>query len=373
MKTLARFLACSAALVCGSLRAAEPAPRHVVLVTIDGLRWQEVFRGADEAYFDKAKGGVSEGAAAELRREFSADTAEARRERLLPFFWRTVVPQGQAFGNRDRGSNVSVANAAWRSYPGYTELLCGWPDPAITTNAQVPNPNVTVLEWLDARPAFRGRVAASAAWRTFGAILNIERSKLPLFLTRQRSAPGSVSPRIAELEQWMEELPPITPEEHFDAFAYHAAVEMFDTRRPRVFLLALGEPDEWAHARRYDRYLESIRRCDRFIQQLWEKLQALPEYRGTTTFLLTPDHGRGATPDDWTSHGEKVPHSDETWLAALGPATPARGERHDVAPVQQAQVAATLAALLGEDYRGAVPRAAAPVAELLGTGRRDAR
>src|SRR5690606_30537792 len=117
---------------------------------------------------------------------------------------------------------------------------------------------------------------------------------------------------------WMEDIPPITADEHFDVFAYHAAVELIDTHRPRVFLLALGEPDEWAHARRYDRYLDSIQRCDRFVQMLWEKLQSMPEYRDNTTLVLTTDHGRGVNAGDWTRHNRSTPHSDETWLAAVG-------------------------------------------------------
>jgi hypothetical protein len=354
-----------------SLAAAETKTRHVILVTIDGLRWQEVFHGADETLVNKTAGGVPDALLAPLHTEFLTGTPEERRRQLMPFLWETVAAHGQIFGNRDLASPASVLNAEWVSYPGYNEMLTGRPDPLITSNAAKPNPNVTVLEWLNGRPAFAGRVAASAAWKVFAAILNVERSRLPLFVTPQHSAPGTVSPRIAELEDWMADLPPITPDEHFDAFAYRAAVEMVDTRQPRVLLLALGEPDEWAHARRYDRYLSSIQRCDRFVRQLWEKLQALPEYRGTTTLLLTPDHGRGATGVDWTSHGKKTPRSDETWLAALGPDTAALGERRNTPAVHQAQVAATVAELLGEDFRAAQPTAAPAIGDFLARRGRD--
>jgi hypothetical protein len=349
-----------------SLLLAQSATKNVLLVTLDGLRWQEVFGGAEEALINKDHGGVSDGALAALRAEFGGATAEERRRKLLPFFWSTIAAQGQVFGNRALGSAASVLNAERVSYPGYNELLTGAPDPLITGNTPLPNRNVTVLEWLNARPAFAGRVAAAAAWNVFVPILNVGRSRLPLFVTLQQSAPGSVSPRIAEIERWMQDIPPISASESFDAFTYHAAVDLIDTHRPRVFLLALGEPDEWAHARRYDRYLQSIQRCDRFIRQLWEKLQALPQYRGTTSIILTPDHGRGVLGADWTSHGKKIPRSEETWLAAMGPDTRARGERRDAAPVHQAQVAATVAALLGEDFRAAFPQAAPPIAEVLG-------
>lgn len=355
-------------LACAAL-AGEARTRNVILVTIDGLRWQEVFRGAEAALLNKADGGVPDNTLEQLKRDFWADSAEERRRKLMPFLWSTVATQGQIFGNRDHASTARVLNTAWVSYPGYSELLTGRVDPAIMTNAPVPNPNVTVLEWLNARPGFTGHIAACAEWGVFTSILNVGRSRLAVWVTRQHSPPSLATPRLREIEQWMDDIPPITPDEHFDAFVYRAAQEIFETKKVRVLLLAFGEPDAWAHQRRYDRYLYSIQRCDRFVREFWEKLQTLPEYRGQTTFLFTPDHGRGVTPQDWTSHGAKVPRSDETWLAALGPDTPARGERRDVAEVHQAQIAATMAALLGETPPAEWKDLAPPIAELLGAPR----
>jgi hypothetical protein len=346
---------------------AQTATRNVLLVTIDGLRWQEVFSGADETLLNASKesGGVPENVLKTLRADFWADSAGARRRRLMPFVWDTIARQGQLYGNRSLGSAASVLNAERISYPGYNELLTGRADPLITSNTPLPNRNVTVLEWLHQRPGYTGQVAACAQWGVFSAIINVGRSRLPVWVTRQHSPPGLATPRLLEIERWMDEIPPLTPDEHFDAFVYHAAIEMFDTRRPRVFLLAFGEPDSWAHSRRYDRYLYSIRRCDGFIRQLWEKLQQLPQYRDCTTLIISPDHGRGVSPADWTSHGKKVLRAEETWLMALGPDTRALGERRATPEVHQAQIAGTVAALLGEDYAAAFPDAASPVADIV--------
>ncbi len=366
--TFSLRLAVISLLSLSAASAADTKTKNVLLVTIDGLRWQEVFHGADEAIMtvDKvAGGGVPSGEMTALRAEFLAPTPEERRKKLMPFFWGTLAPKGQVFGNRDIGSPARVTNAEFSSYPGYNELLTGAADPLIIGNTPIPNRNVTVLEWLHGRPGYDGRVAAAAAWNVFVPIINVGRSRLPVFVTQQQSAPGKATPRIADIERWMADIPPISPTENFDAFVYHATVDMFDTYKPRVFLLALGEPDEWAHARRYDRYLYSIQRCDRFIRQLWEKLQALPQYRDTTSILISPDHGRGISAEDWTSHGKKLARSNETWFAAFGPDTPARGERRDTAELQQAQIAATVAALLGENYGAAFPAAAKPISDVL--------
>ena len=345
--------------------AAETKTRNVLLVTIDGLRWQEVFGGADESLLNKEHGGVPDNTLAALKNDFWAETPDARRRKLMPFLWSTIAAQGQIFGNRALHSPARVLNPLWFSYPGYNELLTGRVDPLITSNAPIPNRNVTVLEWLHGRPGYAGRIAASAQWGVFQAIVNVGRSRVPVWTTRHPSPPATITPRLREIEYWIANIPPIAPDEHFDAFVYEAALDLFATLKPRVFLLALGEPDSWAHARRYDRYLYSVQRCDRFVRQLWDRLQALPQYRDTTSLIISPDHGRGVQGSDWTSHGKSVPRAGETWLAALGPDTPGLGERRDTPEVHQAQIAATIGAWLGEDFRGAFPDAAPPVRDLM--------
>ena len=78
--------------------------------------------------------------------------------------------------------------------------------------------------------------------------------------------------------------------------------------------------------------------------------------------MVTTDHGRGATTKDWSDHGRDVPAAERTWMAMMGPGVPALGVRRGVT-VTTAQIAATIAALVGEDFRQAVPRAA-PAIEL---------
>lgn len=352
--------------LAASVGSAAPATRNVLFVTIDGLRWQEVFRGADEAMINVEFGGLAQNAVATTRTTALAGTPEERRKKLMPFLWTEIAGRGQIFGNRDRGSEMRVVNTGWFSYPGYNELLCGFADPLITSNAPIPNRNVTVLEWLSRRPGFEGRVAASVTWHVTPAILNVGRSRLPVWVSSGNPALAARSPVLAEIDRWMRDIPIKAKDEHYDAFGFRAALELLHVFKPRVLYVALGEPDTTAHARKYDAYLESITRCDRFVRELWEAMQALEQYRGTTTLLLSTDHGRGRHPQDWISHNQKTPGSDETWLAVLGPDTAPRGERTNSAPVTTSQLAATLAALLGEDYAAAEPRAGAVLGEVTG-------
>ena len=101
------------------------------------------------------------------------------------------------------------------------------------------------------------------------------------------------------------------------------------------------------------------------LGQLWNTMQAMPRYRGTTTFMITTDHGRGGGLAEWKEHGVEEKGSENIWLAVMGPDTPALGERIHTAPVAQAGIAATLAAFMGRDYRAAVPQAAPPIRDVL--------
>jgi len=342
--------------------------RNVFLITSDGLRWEELFSGADPELLTLEGGGFRNmGELARTRASFWRETAEARRAALLPFFWTVLAPQGQVFGNPARGSVARIANDKMFSYPGYNEMLTGWPDPTITSNDAIPNRNVTVLEWLHRKPAFSGRVAAFSAWGVMSAIVNRERCGFPV-MAGWEPVPGvSLTPRQELLNDLIAETTRAGhPNEVFDSLLYHAAVEHLRANRPRVMLFSFLETDYWGHQGRYDRALEAAQRFDDYLRRLWELAQSLPEYRDQTTFIVTTDHGRGQGPDGWKRHGLGVKGAEFIWMAFLGPDTAALGERRDQPPVVQEQIAATLAAFLGEDYRAAEPRAAAAISAVIG-------
>jgi len=332
------------------------------VVMTDGLRWQEVFQGADAALMNKENGAVSEPEA--LKKEFWRDTPTARREALMPFLWTTIAKQGQVFGNRTAGSEAWVTNGMNFSYPGYSETLCGFPDPRIDSNDKVPNPNVTLFEWLHQKPAFKGKVAAFGAWDVFPFIFNAPRAG---FLVNAGNDPYTVAPvsREMALMNRLKKESAIWESEALDTFTFHTSMEYLKKHQPRVMYLSLGETDEWAHAGKYADYLRATKLVDSYLRELWQTLQSISKYRGNTTVVFLPDHGRGEAPVEWKSHGQKIPDSKYIWMAFLGPDTAPLGERTKTAPVTQSQIAATVAALLGEDYTAAVPKAGKPITDVL--------
>ena len=360
-----------ALLALATATAAEPPARlrteNVIIMVPDGLRWQEVFKGADESLLDKEHGGITD--VEGIRKTFWRDTPTARRTLLLPFLWNVVATQGQIYGNVDKGCVARVLNRLNFSYPGYSEMLCGFADPRIDSNDKRPNPNVSFLEWLNGKPAFAKRVAAICSWDVFPFILNRERSGLFINAGIEPMPGGEARPQIALLNRLMRETPPYDAETRYDAFTFHAALDYLQHSRPRVLFVSFDETDEFGHAGRYDRYLHAAMRADASAQRLWEAAQAMPEYRDKTTIILLADHGRGDTPENWKSHGKDIKAAENIWLAVLGPDTPARGERTQIDSVALSQVAATVAALLGEDYGANVPQAGRPIADIMGTSR----
>jgi hypothetical protein len=341
--------------------AANARPANIIIVTLDGMRWQEVFGGFDPMLATEVSGGVRN--PIPLRDAFARDSAEESRASILPFFWNVVAKKGQVFGDRGVKNVGRVTNPYKFSYPGYNEMLCGYPDPRINSNDYPANPNVTVLEWLNGRPGFEGRVAAYGAWNRLSRIVNRERSKLPMFCGWEPIESFGGVP-LSERERVLNDLLARTTrmwaDESPDSILQEAAMEYFTRHKPRVFYVMLGETDEWAHGRRYDLYLESARRSDEFIKRLWETAQAMPEYAGKTALVIATDHGRGATPADWTGHGNKYPGSEGWWAAVMGPSVAATGVQGE-GEETQGQLAATIAALLGEDWNAAEPKAAKPL------------
>jgi hypothetical protein len=349
---------------CGTVTpiSAQTKTQNIIFVMTDGLRVQEVFTGADAALMNKENGAVADVDA--LKREYWRDTPAARREALLPFFWTEIAKNGQIYGNRALGSDAFVTNKMNFSYPGYNETLTGFGDPKIDSNNKIPNQNVTVLEWLHKKPAYRGKVAAFGAWDVFPFIFNAERAGFPVNAGNAPFMMQPMTPRLELLNRLKAETW-IWSTEAFDSLTFHTALEYLKQQKPRVLFLSLGETDEWAHAGKYADYLRAARRVDQYIAELWETVQSMDEYRGKTTLIFSPDHGRGEAPVEWKSHGQKVPDSKYMWMAFLGPDTRALGERSKVDPVTQSQIAATLASLLGEDYAAEVQRAGKPIADVL--------
>ncbi len=329
----------------------ERKTENVFIITLDGLRWQELFGGADDSLIVDTKF-VKD--TARLKAEFWAKDPISRRKKLMPWVWTTMAKNGVILGNRNYDNKVNVTNMMWFSYPGYNEILVGYSDPNITSNDTIYNPNITILEWLDKHECCDFKVAAFASWDVFPYILNKKRSEFVINAGFQKSNHLFMTEREMFLNELQDQLPSPWPTVRLDGFTHHYAKEFINSYKPNVVFISYGETDDFAHDSKYDQYLYATRNTDRFIQDLWEFCQNDEVYKGKTSFIITTDHGRGDLPKkEWTSHGKVIKGSNEIWMMAIGPDTPAMGEVKTKAQHWQNQIAATVAGWLGLEYKNA--------------------
>ncbi|MGH8241915.1 MAG: alkaline phosphatase family protein [Steroidobacteraceae bacterium] len=344
--------AITAFLAWGTALAALPADRNLILVTLDGVRTQEIFGGMDPvlANAPEAESGIYDSEV--TRKRYWRDTPEARREALMPFFWQTLTPAGMVLGNQAKGSKVTVRNDQWFSYPGYSEILTGEAQPEIKTNDFVRYPHRTVLEHIrEILGLVHAKVAQLGSWDGFKYAASSRDGAFFMNGAREPLPPELSTPGIDLLVDLREDVMQLWEESSNDVLTFRIALAYLKKHKPRVMWLGLGQSDDWAHARRYDLVLDYLKLTDGELAELWQTLQSMDEYRGKTTLIVTVDHGRGRTPADWAEHGAGIQGSQDIWVAIIGPDTPAIGEAKDFPEVTQSDIAATMLQYLGLDWR----------------------
>ena len=327
------------------LAQADSSSENIFIITTDGFRWQEVFNGADAALIGNTKY-VEDSSL--LKQLYWDSTAALRREKLMPFLWKTIGKEGRIYGNRLYENYSNVSNIYKISYPGYNEMLTGYPDPVFIPNVPLRNRNTNILEYLNEQTQYRGQVAAFSSWNIFSAILNKKRTKLPGSLGYERLL--NDSDVNTDMINEMQDNEQAKKHTRYDLFTYLSAREYIETRHPKVVLIGFGETDEFAHSGRYDLYLQQATNIDKMISDLWYLVQTTACYKNKTTFLITTDHGRGKNPDTWFKHGILTKGSGETWFAIIGPGISGEGEMTNKTQYYQKQMASTIANILGEKF-----------------------
>ena len=358
----------------GIMNGVAHSADNAVLITLDGMRWQEVFGGLDESLARHEE--YSPQSELIVSRFWRASPMERARV-LMPFLHNTVFTQGTVVGDRNAQSCARVSNNLNFSYPGYSEIFTGVVNPAIDSNSKIPNPERTLLELLQSSPEFGDRTAAFGSWDVFPAIFNVERSGLYVNAFDKAAAPLNSEEDL--LNRIMDDMPPRWPSVRNDVFTHYFARNWLKTRQPRITIIAYGETDDFAHDGLYDEYVLAANRSDRFINEIWDLIQSDPVYRDRTVLFITTDHGRGYEPiETWQHHASKqsltgymqslahyeegILGSEAVWMAAIGPGVPARGLVTTTTEcLSSNRIAATLLKLLGEDYRDYNPAMGKPL------------
>jgi hypothetical protein len=245
------------------LSAPRPAlapvgPGRVILVTLDGARWQDV-----------------------LHQGLTLSDTPA-------------MPQLMAAA-RDNGVvlRATTSSALPLSLPGYQAIYAGAPTPCDSN--ECPRPTTATL--LDDVLA-QGDAAVFASW-----------AKLPDAF-RDGTAATVNAPALGPGEAPWENA-------RLDATTIRAGVAFWRAHHPRFFHLALLDMDQLGHAGDAPGIVASLRQADDAIAALLAAVAELPPAeRDATTVVVTADHGRG--PGRLWRHHSRYASARNIFVVAVG-------------------------------------------------------
>lgn len=307
-------------------------PLSVVLIAIDGVRWQDIFQGADANLLSASGVGHAE--------------APKTAEQLAPNI-HALARRGVAIGGAT-GEPFSASGPNFVSLPGYAELLQGRPARCFENDCR-DTLSFTILD------AFSGeyepeRVAAFSSWTNIERVAASPSSTALVSAGRTggwtRDALLTSDSKVGALVKRAQESPVdvLGGDYRSDAHTADIALQYLESSKPRFMFVSLGDTDEHAHHGRYTNYLEALGRADAFVGDVVRITRAWEAEGVQTLVVVTTDHGRA---DDFEHHGRDYAESARTWLVAAGGPLPSRGYVPLREPRFLRDVAPTIAAIAG--------------------------
>jgi hypothetical protein len=310
--------------------APRDATRTVIVVAIDGVRYEDVFVGADPEL--SARHGIPAGE----RRDAS---------RLLPNLTRLATESGASLGAPGVGE-IAASGPNFVSLPGYMEILTGRTRTGCTDNQCGRVPFTTIADEIASTGNEAGVVTS---WPDIGKAASAAAGSIVASVGRHGGSRRDVlesDPRVGPLLREGEHGGPHPGYGDFrpDAQTGDVALAYLESRRPAFLFVGLGETDEYGHRDDYRSYLAALSRADAIIGRLAEVAAALRREGHETTLFVTTDHGREKA---FESHGREHPESARVFLLAAGAGIAARGRVTSPETRHLADLAPTIRHLVG--------------------------
>jgi hypothetical protein len=269
---------------------------RVILVTLDGVRWQEVFQGSDP----KLGGGATSS---------------------LPMPWLHAQRESGGLLLGDDESPLFISNPHGVSLPGYQSLFTGRVQEQCHNNFCGRPADETLQERVLFELGLEShQVATIGSWEKIGKAAQSGGSgTLPTpFINVEHQALEDDIPLEAELREKLNQLEkkrrPPWFNARWDHLTWQQAMRFWRVHHPRLLIVSLVDSDEWGHRGDYPRYLHALRNYDRWLSALTKDLRASENSLGQeTTLIVTTDHGRGDG-RKWSRHGAAIPGSERIWL-----------------------------------------------------------
>lgn len=267
------------------------ARSNVILVTLDGVRFQEFFDGVQ-------------------RRSNLPKGTE-----LLPKL-KESVKKGEAFLIK----NMTIANTAALSLPGYRSILTGDFEKKCKTNNCSNIGRETIFDYLADLGLAKNQLGAFASWVKVGVALESRSGNVTRSVEMEDYVDSGLSPedqsRVTSIQNAMTTDLPGWKGSRFDKYTHELGKIFIKTHQPQFTFISYVDSDEYAHDNNYNGYVRAIKTADDQLADLKKLLDSLGEYGEETSIVITTDHGRG-TGLLWTSHTRAFPSANKVWAVVI--------------------------------------------------------
>jgi predicted AlkP superfamily pyrophosphatase or phosphodiesterase len=255
---------------------------HVIYITIDGSRWQDIFN--DHSYFQKT--------------------------------WMKHAKHAIFYGAPDGETTMEVASIpislpSYQSQMGGAVQSCGG-------NECGRIQQVTLLEnIMHQLHVDKKEVAVFASWNE---IALASESVLDTVYVNAGNAPAN-DPITEHPDEVMLRLNRAQDRDNpgggdrYDTYTFAHAFHYLKKYQPRFLWISLNDTDEMAHENNLPKYHEALVFADDAIDQVITTLKQLHLMKETLV-IVTTDHGRGDG-EYWTTHGIEHPESKRTWAFVI--------------------------------------------------------
>lgn len=271
-----------------SAYAADPASSspqpitHVIYITLDGTRWQDIFLNKN----------------------------------ILKKFKAKYAAQGHWYGEPGSNTTMEVASIP-TSLPSYLSQMAGEVRPCDDNDCG----RIRVMSLAETLKEKMGwpkkDVATFANWNKIRmAVEHVPGSTY----VNAGNAPVN-DPVTGKPDRFMARVNKLQAEhpedvvDRLDTYTFAQAMHYWNKYQPRFMWLSLGDADEAAHALDLHWYYRVLAFYDDALDQIFTTLKKSGLDKSTLV-IITTDHGR-ANGKLWTEHGKKYPESKQTWAFVM--------------------------------------------------------
>lgn len=257
--------------------------KHVIYITLDGIRWQDVY--LDHTHFPK--------------------------------LWKKYANRLTFYGLPGSNTTMEVASIPV-SLPSYQSQMSGSVQ-SCTDNDCGRIQATTLPEYLVNHLHFAKKdVAIFSSWPV---IANAIESEAGSVYSNVGNVPV-VDPFTHRPDATMAALNheqvidyPTYKPNRYDKYTFAQALHYFEKYQPRFLWISLVNADNEAHFANLENYHQLLSFYDDALDGLFTTLKA-SKLDKDTMIIVTTDHGRGHN-ENWTSHGRDYPESRQTWAFVM--------------------------------------------------------